>query len=134
MYTKITGYFQVLSYDENLYMFINNQFDVNSGIGRCLVQDLHGNFLDLYSGSDEVNMEVNYQDNVTKSPMWYNVTNAVNNNEFKVNISMQNDRDIGNNKLCLLSKDRPDSNKGQGSRSTSACRITDSSVITNCVY
>ena len=130
----ITVYFQVLSYDENLYMFINNQFDVNSGIGRCLVQDLDGNFLDLYGGSDEVNMEVNYQDSVTKSPMWYNVTNAINSNEFKVNISMQNDRDIGKNKLCLLNNDTPDSNKGQGSRSTPVCRMTETSVIINCVY
>ncbi|XP_033748129.1 polycystic kidney disease protein 1-like 2 [Pecten maximus] len=83
----------VLSYNINKYTYVDNQRMINTGTTRTVIRDKDGDFIDLYSGDDRLEMVVDANNVMNDPSFWENITNVNNNNEFFLNASFQNNVD-----------------------------------------
>ncbi|XP_033748774.1 polycystic kidney disease protein 1-like 2 [Pecten maximus] len=86
-------YLYVITYPENKYMYVDNRQTINSGTTRIIIRDKDGEFVDLYSQEDQLQMVVDDGDVLNDKSYWTDIVNDTTNDDFALNATFYNNMD-----------------------------------------
>ncbi|XP_060074617.1 polycystin-1-like protein 2 [Ylistrum balloti] len=86
-------YLYVITYTENKYIYADNRRKVNSGTTRLIIRNKDGEYIDLYSHLDQLQMVVRESNVLNDRTFWTDIVDVITNETFVLNATFYNNMD-----------------------------------------